>query len=418
VLKRRSRWDLKAISADLLVDAEGIRSRPLVLVQNERIVAVGSKGQIEVPKNAELIDAEGLVLMPGLVDCHVHFQGSAEAGLGFSRETFGTRVIRAAVVEARQLLDAGFTSVMDTGGQIAVHVRNAIDSGILPGPRILAAGRHISQTAGHGDASYMPLEWVKEGQPMGWYMEGRIADGVDECIRAVRENLRMNVDFIKICTSGGGGQRPDLPEYTLEELKAMVHVAHSADRRVMVHCYNPEGITRSVLAGVDVVAHANLADEASIKLMKEHGVVVVPTMAVYYRMMQRRKEQPRPAPSERPSGTRMSDTLFTDVKRLYDGGLTLAMGTDTMSTADFGKNALELELYVNEVGLSPLKAIEIATLNAAKAMGKKDLGTINTGKIADLIALKENPLDNIKSLQNPKNVKLVMKAGVIYKNLQ
>lgn len=125
---------MKAISADLLVDADGIRSRPLVLVQNERIVAVGSKGQIEVPKDAELIDAEGLVLMPGLVDCHVHFQGSAEAGLGFSRETFGTRVIRAAVVEARQLLDAGFTSVMDTGGQIAVHVRNAIDSGILPGP--------------------------------------------------------------------------------------------------------------------------------------------------------------------------------------------------------------------------------------------------------------------------------------------
>ena len=407
---------MRAVIGDLLVDANGIKKDPVVLVEDERIIKVGSRGSLTVPSDAEIIDAKGTVIMPGMIDCHVHFTGSKESTPGPAKftERFETRLIRAAVVEARKLLEAGFTSVMDTGGLIGLHVRNAINEGIVAGPRVMAAGRYISVTGGHGDTPYMPLEWVKEGRPMGWGMDGRIADGVDECMRAVREQLREGVDFIKICTSAGGGG--EIPEYTLEEITAMVNIAHSWGRKVVVHCYIPEGIRRSVLGGVDIVTHGNLADEASIKLMQEHGTIVVPTMSIYYAFSQRREGlRQQPTSQRRPS--RVATTLFDDIRRIYDSKLILAMGTDTMgSPLAFGKNALELELYVEKVGLSPIEAIKIGTLNGAIAMGRKDLGTLEAGNLADIIAVKENPLDNIKSLQDEKNVKLVMKGGDIYKN--
>ncbi len=411
---------MKVIKGDLLIDSNGVREDPIILVESDRIVKMGSSGSVSIPTNAEVIDAGGLCLMPGLIDCHVHFTGSDVGGPLNLRESYETRLIRAAVQQTKQLLDAGFTSVMDTGGLIGLHVRNAINEGIVPGPKVMAAGRYISVTGGHGDTHYLPLEWVKEGRPFGWGMDGRIADGVDECIRAVREQLREGVDFIKICTSGGGGSLrdpPHIPEYTIEELKAMVHVAHSWGRRVIVHCYNPEGIRRSVTAGADVVAHGNMADDASIELMRENGTIVVPTMSVYHRMAQRQIQEGTPKPSQ--SRVRnMYSTLFEDVRKLHDGGLTLAVGTDTMGgTLPFGGNALELELYVEKVGLSPLEAIKIGTLNGAKAMGLEgSLGTLEEGKMADILAVREDPLEDIKCLQEKDNIKLVMKAGEVYKN--
>lgn len=398
---------MKAIIGDLLVDANGVKENPVVLVEGEKIVEVGSKGSLKIPSDAEVIDASGSVLMPGMIDCHVHFYGSKEPGHARYREPFETRLVRACMREARLLLEAGFTSVMDTGSQVGFHARNAINEGVVPGPRIFAAGKHISATAGHGDTPYMPLEWVKEGRPMGWGMEGRIADGVDECIRAVRENLRMGVDFIKICTSGGAGDHPEIPEYTLEEIKAMTHIAHSWGRRVMVHCYNPEGIRRSVLGGVDIITHCNLADEEAIKLMVTNGTNIVPTMSAYYRMGKNRPES---------KVSKMASTLFGDIKRLYDAGLTLAVGTDASGPPNFGDNALEIVLYVEEMGLSPLEAIKIGTLNGAIIMGNNDLGTIEANKYADILVLEENPLDDIKILQDKDKIKIVMKGGEIYKN--
>lgn len=398
---------MKALIGDLLVDANGVKENPVVLVEGEKIVEVGSKGSLKIPSDAEVIDASGSVLMPGMIDCHVHFYGSKEPGHARYREPFETRLVRACMREARLLLEAGFTSVMDTGGQVGFHARNAINEGVVPGPRIFAAGKHISATAGHGDTPYMPLEWVKEGRPMGWGMEGRIADGVDECIRAVRENLRMGVDFIKICTSGGAGDHPEIPEYTLEEIKAMTHIAHSWGRRVMVHCYNPEGIRRSVLGGVDIITHCNLADEEAIKLMVTNGTNIVPTMSAYYRMGKNRPES---------KVSKMASTLFGDIKRLYDAGLTLAVGTDASGPPNFGDNALEIVLYVEEMGLSPLEAIKIGTLNGAIIMGNNDLGTIEANKYADILVLEENPLDDIKILQDKDKIKIVMKGGEIYKN--
>jgi len=405
------------IKGGVLIDASGVIESPTIEIEGSRIVDVKSGGSV-IPSGAEVIDAAGMVLMPGLIDCHVHFTGSAVGGIQKLTERFEVRLIRSAVHEASQLLMAGFTSVMDPGGLVGFHVRNAIQEGVIPGPRIMAAGRYIGVTGGHGDTHYLPLEWVKEGRPFGWGMDGRIADGPDECLRAVREQLREGVDFIKILTSGGGGSLrdpPTIPEFTYPEIKAMCDEAHTWGRRVMAHCYNPEAIRRSVTGGVDIIAHGNLVDEASVRLMREHGTMVVPTMAIYHAISKRIASG-----GTHPGGARargMYDTLFEDIKRLHDGGLTLALGTDTMGDPlPFGKDALELQLYVEGVGLSPMEAIRIGTLNGAKVMGRDDLGTIQTGKTADIIVLSKSPLDDIRCLQDESNVKFVMKEGKIMKN--
>ena len=404
---------MEAILGSRLVDAERIIENPVVLVENGFIKEVGSRGKVKVPSDAVVHDASGCTLMPGLMDCHVHFTGNDTATPGLQREPFETRLVRAAVVQTRQLLDAGITSVMDTGGLVGLHVRNAVRAGIVDGPRIMAAGRYMSVTGGHGDTHYLPLEWVEEGRPFGWGMDGRIADGVDECLRAVREQLRMGVDFIKICTSGGGGSVVDpawVPEYTYEEIKAMVDEAHSWRRRVVVHCYYPEALRRSVSAGVDIVTHGNMADDDTIKLMREKGTLLVPTMSVYERIHKLRPETPV---------TEIYETIFNNIGKLHRAGLTLALGTDTMGGIfPFGGSALELELYVEKVGLTPREALTIGTLNCAKVMGLEDkLGTLKPGKFGDLIAVDGDPLDDVRVLQDKDKVRLVLAGGKARKSL-
>lgn len=404
---------MEAILGSRLVDAERIIENPVVLVENGFIKEAGSRGKVRVPSDAVVHDASGCTIMPGLMDCHVHFTGNDTASPGLQREPFETRLVRAAVVQTRQLLDAGITSVMDTGGLVGLHVRNAVRAGIVDGPRIMAAGRYMSVTGGHGDTHYLPLEWVEEGRPYGWGMDGRIADGVDECLKAVREQLRMSVDFIKICTSGGGGGVVDpawVPEYTYEEIKAMVDEAHSWRRRVVVHCYYPEALRRSVSAGVDIVTHGNMADDDTVKLMREKGTLLVPTMSVYERIHKLRPETPV---------TEMYETIFSNIGKLHRAGLTLALGTDTMGGIfPFGGSALELELYVEKVGLTPREALTIGTLNCAKVMGLEDkLGTLNPGKYGDLIAVDGDPLDDVRVLQDKDRVRLVLAGGKTRKSL-
>ena len=394
--------DIKVILADKLVDANGCKNDPAVVVKDGKIDLVTSKNEISIPLNAEVIDATGKIIMPGMIDCHVHFQGS-EKNLDLKiSQSYENRLIKAAVSETTQMLEAGFTSVMDAGGLIGLHIRNAINKGIIIGPRIYAAGRYISCTAGHGDTHYWPLEWAKENRPMGWWpADGRIADGLDECHQAVREQFRMAVDFIKICAGGTGGKSMIepwwVPQYTLEELQTMVNIAHSWRRKVMTHTHNPEGIRRSVLSGADLITHCTHPDEESIKLLQQSNKIVVPTMSCGYK--------------------RDPSRSFENIKKIHDAGVTLALGTDTLGyPLAFGDNALELEVYVNKLGLSELEAIKIGTINGAKAMGINDLGTLEKDKIADMIVVSEDPLNDIRCLQEKDNVKMVMKEGKILKN--
>jgi imidazolonepropionase-like amidohydrolase len=385
-----------------------------VVIEEGRIADVGSRGSVVIPDDAEVYDLGKVTLVPGLIDCHVHFTGSERPAPGGDfGEAIEVRTARAAVVQTRQLLDSGFTSVMDAGGLIGLYVRNIVNSGIVEGPRVKAAGRYMSQTAGHGDNQRFPLSWVKEGRPYGWGTDGRIADGVDECIRGVRENLRLNVDFIKLCTGGGGGGVIDpwwVPEYSVEEIRAMCDAAHSFGRKVMAHCYSPESIRRSITGGVDIITHGNQVDDDTIDLMKKAGTLVVPTMTVYEQLARSRPSRPTSS---------LYEILYSNIKKLYEAGLTLAIGTDSMGgVVPMGGSALELELYVEKVGLSPLEALKIGTLNGAKMMGMEDqLGTIEKGKLADIIAVAGDPLEDIKILQENSRIKFVMKDGKIIKSL-
>ena len=403
---------MKAIIASKLVDSNGVIENPIVLIKDNYIYKAGKKSEINIPSGTKIIEESGAVILPGLIDCHVHFTGSDESKPGILSENYETRLINAAVNQTRQLLDSGITSVMDTGGLIGLYVRNAVKNRVVKGPRIMAAGRYLSVTGGHGDNQSMPLDWVKEGRPFGWGMDGRLADGVSECLKATREQLRMNVDFIKIVTGGGGGSTIDpawIPEYTLEEIKAVTGVAHDWGRKVMAHCYFPESILRSVDGGVDIITHGNRADQKTIKLMQEKNTLIVPTMAVYERIHKMRPNEPT---------SEMYETIFTNIKELYEAGLTLAVGTDTMGGIfPFGGSAEELELYVEKVGLSPIEAIRIGTLNGAKVMGiDEQLGTIEPNKLADLMVTSKDPLKDIKCLQEKDNIKLVLKDGIIIKN--
>jgi len=404
---------MKAVVAGRLIDANGVLEAPVILIDKGVIKSVKKKSEASIPNGIDIIEEPDMFLTPGFIDCHVHFTGIEETSPGLLKEPYETRLINAAVNQTRQLLDAGITSVMDTGGLVGLYVRNAVKRGIVEGPRIMAAGRYLSVTGGHGDYQGLPLEWVKEGRPFGWGMDGRLADGVPECLKATREQLRMEVDFIKVCTGGGGGSIIDpawIPEYTVEEIKAIVDVAHSWRRRVMAHCYYPESIKRSVQAGVDIITHGNMADLNSAKLMKEHDTKVVPTLSVYERLHKRRPDSPT---------SELYDSLYENIHRLHSEGLTLAVGTDTMGGFfPFGENLEELELYVDKVGLTPQEAITIGTLNGAKVMGlEKKLGTLKPGKLADLVLVSEDPLEDIHVLRKRKNIKLVMKEGQILKNI-
>jgi imidazolonepropionase-like amidohydrolase len=402
---------MKAVTGSRLVDANGVVENPVVLIDGEKIVDVGSN--LKIPSDANVIDASGCILMPGIVDCHVHFTGSAISTLSLSKEPYETRVVRASVEQTKKLTDAGILGVMDTGGMIGLTVRNAVNAGIVSGPRVKAAGRYLSPTSGHGDTHYLPIEWVEEGRSYGWGTDGRIADGVPDCLKAVREQMRMSVDFVKLCTSGGGGSTVDpawVSEFNLEEITAMCHEAHSWRRKVMAHCYYPEALKRSIKGGVDIITHGNMINNEIVSMMKEKGTMVVPTMSVYERIIEIRKTE---------NVSEVYENMYPAVRRVHNAGLTLAIGTDTMGGIfPFGGSSYELQLYVEKVGLKPIEALKIGTINGYKVMGlDTELGTIEKGKLADFIAVAEDPLEDIKCLQEKNNIKLSLINGESVKNI-
>jgi imidazolonepropionase-like amidohydrolase len=393
----------KAFSCESIIDANGVRHSQVIVIEGSRIVEVQPKSQFVEKTGIEYFDYQDLTVLPGFIDCHVHFEGVRHGdNMNNFQEDYESRLLNAAFNELPRLIEAGFTSVMDAGGLVGLHLRNAVNKGVFKGPRIFAAGRYISQTAGRGDTHYLPLEWVKEGRSMGWWpADGRIADGVDECVRAVREQLRVGCDFVKIASGGGWGSHYDpaeYPQYTVKELKVMVNVAHSWRRKVMSHAHYPRSIINASCAGVDLLTHCTCINEKALEVLCKNEATIIPTM----------------------SGGLMSDPglSYEGVRKMYEAKLTLALGTDTFGyPLRFGENAKELELYVNKIGVTPLEAIKIATLNGAKAMGINDIGTVEAGKIADIIFINGNPLEDISVLQDLEKIKLVFRNGEVLKDI-
>ncbi len=389
----------------------GVIDHPNILIKGDKILDVGKEGEVTVPRNAEIIDLEGQTLLPGLVDAHVHLSGRRSYNPSeYFVVPHDLKVIRA-VDDCKKLLLSGFTTVRDMGSRIALSLKRGINEGTIIGPRIIAAGRPISQTGGHGDIHYLPREEVLR---RGFLL----ADGVDDCRRAVREAIRDGSDVIKIMTTGGVGSEKDAPwypQFTIDEVKVIVEEAHRVGRRVASHAQGAEGIKIAILGGVDSIEHGYFLDDEVIKLMLDYNVYYVPTLClveVYKKSLERGYDMPR----WRLEKQKMCiDAMPKSFLEAYRAGVKIAAGTDYFGAPmrRHGDNADEVITMV-KYGMDVMDAIYAGTRNAAECLGLNNLiGSIEPGKKADIIGLGGDPLKDINEL---KKVMFVMKDGVIYKN--
>jgi imidazolonepropionase-like amidohydrolase len=407
---------LKAVVGATLLDGRGSPALPraVILISGDKIEKVGREGEIQFPSDAQVLNLDGLYVVPGLIDTHVHLLG--QRSMDPRDHVFIGEGLRAArgTADLRQLLQAGITTVRDCGSYTALALKQAVAEGSIQGPRIVAVGRFIERTGGADDAVYMPWEWAQRGGAYG----PRLADGPGECRKAVREQIRDGADWIKTCSTGAvmtqAASRPDISEWTMEELRAIVDEAHRLGVRVAVHAHAAKGIKQAVEAGADTIEHGTYLDEEGCRMMVERGVFLIPTFFVLHQMVTRGAEHGTPEYALRKARV-VAETQQQSFQRALEHGVQIAMGTDCAGPAliPHGRNAVELELLVN-AGMSPMEAIISTTSNAACALGlEKEVGSIEEGKQADLIAVSEDPLRRIDTLQN---VRLVMQRGEVVAN--
>jgi imidazolonepropionase-like amidohydrolase len=375
----------------------------LVTVEGEKISAVGSGA---APAGAKVIDLPNATLLPGLIDAHTHITydpsfGYQELGVSLPKEALiGAK-------NARITLEAGFTTVRNVGatGYADVALRDAINEGMVPGPRMVVSGPPLSITGGHCDQNLLPYEWHAKADGT--------ADGIEHVQQKVREIIKYGADVIKVCATGGvlsKGDDPQASQYTLEEMKAIVADAHRLGRKVAAHAHGAQGIAWAAEAGVDSIEHGSYIDDAAIKVMKEHGTYLVPTMYLADWMRENAVKIGLPAMY----AEKMKDVIAASRKNLkhaFESGVKVAFGTDA-AVYPHGLNAHEFAVYVQQ-GMTPIQAIQTATVNAADLLGWSDrIGTVEPGKFADMVAVNGDPTKDVTLLENPA---FVMKGGVVYK---
>ena len=375
-----------------------------IVVEGERIVSIGAAA----PAGAKVIDLPSATVLPGMIDVHTHLTMDPE-DLGLRGLTISVpRQALKGAKNARATLLAGFTTVRNVAaeGYSDVALRDAINAGDVPGPRMLVSGPALGITGGHCDNNLLPASYHAEGDG--------VADGVAAVQRKVRENIKYGSDLIKICATGGVMSRGDDPrhsQYTMEELKAIVADAHRLGRRVAAHAHGAEGIRWASEAGVDSIEHGSYLDEAGIATLKKNGTYLVPTLMLEDWLLENMERIHLPEYAQQKARTIFS-IAQNNMARAFAGGVKVAMGTDA-AVYPHGLNARELAVYV-KLGMTPMDAIRTATVNAADLLGWSDrAGSLEPGKYADIVAVDGDPLQDITALQR---VKFVMKGGIVYKN--
>ncbi|ALD22719.1 metal-dependent hydrolase family protein [Hymenobacter sp. DG25A] len=382
-----------------------------VVVEKGRIVAV-TPGYQSGGATDKVIDLKNKTVLPGLIDCHVHLEGETSKDNFLKEFTENPADVAFASLEhARKTLLAGFTTVRDLGGSgVNTALRNAIARGQVVGPRVFTAGKAISGTGGHMDPTngYRQDLMGVPGPADG------VANGPDECRQAVREQYKRGSDLIKIASTGGVlsvAKDGSGSQMTEEEIKAIVQTAHDLGLKVACHAHGPEGIKRAIRAGVTSIEHGSLMDDEGIKLMKKYGTWYVPTITAGKSVADSAKIPNYYPPLVTPKALAIGPKLQDTFGRAYKGGVKIAFGTDA-SVFRHGVNALEFQ-YMVEAGMPAREALQAATVRAAELLGQQDqLGTVEAGKLADLVAVDGDPEQDIKVMQQ---VRFVMKQGVVYK---
>ena len=410
------------IDASMLIPGRGEPVKDAtVILKDGRIDWVGPTA--DAPSTDEQMPSYRVpTVMPGLWDCHTHLTGLHRTSLDdVMRVPIPVAAVRA-TRDAAKALDAGFTSVREVGGY-GIHIARVVEEGTVRGPTIYAAGDLISQTGGHADLHTYSTGCVADLAERGGWM--RTCDGVADCLRAVRLQLRRNARLIKICASGGVLTEYDHPmhqQFTDEELSTIVQEAARAERVVAAHCHGKAGIMAALRAGVRTIEHGTYLDEESAEAMKDAGAILVTTRFVKVRMLAHGKRTGLPDYAYK----KLVDTA--DVHReavalAIKRGVTIAAGTDSITNGEdtalaWGKHALELELLV-EAGMTPLQAIEAATATAPMTIGPQapQSGQLQVGYEADVLGVTGDPVKDIRILQEASNVTHVWKRGVLEKQL-
>lgn len=411
----------KYITGARLIDVVGERviTNPVIEIADRKIKAVGTAQEVRIPEGAEVIDCAGLTLMPGLIDCHLHT-------MMFNCLTFHNyRVSQWEITpelqqmyglfHAQLCFDMGFTTLRDlglasSGGLLTGHlcaIRDAIGAGVLEGPRMLIGG-FTTITGSHLDL-INPRAMARHGF--------QTADGPWELRKLARQNMLVGCDVVKTCATGGGGtdkEEPDIRNMTQEEIDAIVDEAHAFHKIAAVHCFTPNGQKMALKAGADTIEHMVFSDQETADRIAGSQAYMTPTLL---------HRTDHAIEMRRQQGTSMfvinkmksiQSSCFETFQRMHKTGVKIAMGTDLGFDPEMGTNAKELAIYV-ELGMSAMEALQTATINGARAIKmESDIGSIDVGKFADIIAIDGDPTVNIVCLQEKKNIQLVMKEGRTY----
>ena len=385
-----------------------------LIVDDGRISAVGPSSDLVRPDGAVTIDARGMTLMPGMIDCHDHLANFPEPWRDRAQISPSLAVLKVARTLADTLL-SGFTSIRDAGG-LDSGLKRGAELGLIPSPRLQISVNLLSQTGGHNDT--MEPAGIEKDFPRLPGVPSGVCDGIEDCRRKTRQMIAAGADWVKFCTTGGISSRIGGPltcQFSLEEVRAIVDTAHTAGKPAMCHAYGGAGVDIALAAGVDSLEHGAALTESQIETMVRQGTWLVPTFAVYRKVLALAHVSPDALPDYIPRKARdLVERQAVSFGLALRAGVKIALGTD-LGGMEHLRNAVEFGHMV-EAGMTPLQAIAAGTGQAARCIGLgDDVGLLRPGMLADLILVDGDPRRNVRILEDSRNIKLVMQGGRLVK---
>jgi len=384
-----------------------------VLIRDEKIVYAGSAADCPVTEDCQVIEVPDGTIMPGFIDCHAHFMGEGQEKLD-PYTTSHYDLLLTAAHDIGILLDAGFTSVREMS-LFGPYLKKGIARGMVRGPRIMPGSRILSVTAGHGDMdTRFSVDYAQQWSPISY-----LVDGVDECIRGARLQFREGAEFIKICATGGVSSQVDAlddTQFSIEEIRAIVEEAKRHGTYVAAHCTGNAGAYQALQAGVTSIEHGIFLDERCIDLMVKNDATLVTTLSISFGIPKMKGRLPDWLWEK---GCVCAEANRKSIELAHKAGIRIALGTDYSNSPNtpYAENGKEFAAIVSG-GFTPMEAIKIGTVNGAHLMKMSDkIGTLEAGKLADVVVVQGNPLEDINLLAHKDHVKIVIKNGVVEKNL-